>query len=86
VFGSLDWNGEQADDGIYEVVDKDTFVVSKEFPDVTFDFAVEGDTITFEPMIPECPPDCFEAFWSVSVAYPGRPGSGWTSSSSHTHR
>jgi hypothetical protein len=45
--------------------------VSKEFPDVTFHYAIEGDGITFEPVIPECSPDCFEAAWSVSVAYPG---------------
>jgi hypothetical protein len=70
-FGSLDWNGEPVDDGTYEVLDEDTFVVSKEFPDVTFDYTIEGDTISFEPVIPECSPDCFEAAWSVSVAYPG---------------
>jgi hypothetical protein len=71
MFGSLDWNGEQVDDGTYQVVDEDTFVVSKEFPDVTFHFTVRGDTITFEPVLPECSPGCFEAAWSVSVAYPG---------------
>ena len=70
-FGSLDWNGEQVDDGTYELVGEDTFVVSKEFPDVTFHYAVDGDTITFEPEIPTCTPDCFEASWSVAVAYPG---------------
>jgi hypothetical protein len=71
LFGSLDWNGEQVDDGTYEVVDENTFVISKEFPDVTFNFAVRGDAITFEPVIPDCSPGCFEAAWSVSVAYPG---------------
>jgi hypothetical protein len=71
LFGSMDSNGEQVDDGTYRVVDEDTFVVSKEFPDVTFHFTVRGDTITFEPVIPDCSPGCFEAAWSVSVAYPG---------------
>ena len=70
-FGSLDWNGDAVDDGTYEVVDENTFVISKEFPDVTFDYAIDDDTITFEPEIPGCSPDCFEAAWSVSVAYPG---------------
>ena len=70
-FGSLDWNGEPVDDGTYQVADEDTFVVSKEFPGVTFDFSIDGDTITFEPVIPGCSPECFEAAWSVSVAYPG---------------
>jgi hypothetical protein len=46
-------------------------VISKEFPDVTFHYAVNGDTIMFEPEIPACSPDCFEAAWSVMVALPG---------------
>jgi hypothetical protein len=71
LFGSLDWNGEQVDDGTYEVIDDRTFVVSKEFPDVTFHYRVNGDAITFEPVIPDCAPKCFEAAWSVAVAYPG---------------
>jgi hypothetical protein len=70
-FGSLDWNGEQVDDGTFELVGDDTFVVSKEFPDVTFHYAIDGDSIRFEPVIPDCSPHCFEAAWSVSVAYPG---------------
>lgn len=70
-FGSLDWNGDPVDDGTYEVDGENRFIVSKEFPDVTFRYTIEGDTITFEPVIPECSPDCFEAAWSVSVAYPG---------------
>jgi hypothetical protein len=71
-FGSLNWKGEQVDDGTYRVIDDDTFVVSKEFPDVTFNYDTNGDTITFDPVIPECSPDCFEAQWSVVVAFPGK--------------
>jgi hypothetical protein len=70
-FGSLDWKGEQVDDGTYKIVDDDTFVVSKEFPDVTFNYSIHGDTIMFDPLIPDCSPGCFEAAWSVTVAYPG---------------
>lgn len=70
-FGSLDWNGEQVDDGTYEIIDDQTFVVSKESPDVTFHYTIQHDTITFDPVIPDCAPVCFEAAWSVSVAYPG---------------
>ena len=70
-FGSRDQNGAQVDDGTYRIVDEGTFVVSKEFPDVTFHYEVEGDSISFEPVIPECSPDCFEAAWSVAVAFPG---------------
>ena len=71
VFVSLDWNGAPVDDGTYEVIDDRTFVVSKEFPDVTFHYTIDGTSIMFEPVIPDCSPDCFEAAWSVSVAYPG---------------
>lgn len=71
VFVSLDWNGAPVDDGTYDVIDDRTFVVSKEFPDVTFHYTIDGTSIMFEPVIPDCSPDCFEAAWSVSVAYPG---------------
>jgi hypothetical protein len=70
-FGSLDWNGEQVDDGTYEIVDDRTFVIGT----TTFHFKiVGGDTITFDPLIPD---DCSTkrcrgaASWSVAVAYPG---------------
>lgn len=72
-FGSRDQDGRQVDDGTYRIVDERTFVVSKEFPDVTFHFEVAGDSITFEPVVPSCSPDCFEAVWSVTVAYPRLP-------------
>lgn len=68
VFGSHDANGELVDDGVYELLDEDTFRIG----DVTFHFTITGgDTIAFEPEIPACAPDCFEAQWSVAVAYPG---------------
>ena len=70
-FGSRDQDGNQVDDGTYRIVDEGTFVVSKEFPDVTFRYSIDGDSITFEPAIPDCSPDCFEAVWSVAVAFPG---------------
>jgi hypothetical protein len=72
-FGSLNWNGEQVDDGTYTVVDDRTLVISKEFPDVTFHFEIQGDTILFDSVIPDCAAQgCFEALWAVSVAYPGK--------------
>jgi hypothetical protein len=71
-FGSLDWNGDPVDDGTYEIPEDGALVISKEFPDVTFHYAINGDTIMFEPGIPACSPDCFEAAWSVMVALPGK--------------
>ena len=71
-FGSKDHQGDQVDDGTYKIVDDQTFVVSKEFPDVTFRFRVTGDTIRFDPVVPSCAPSCFEAVWSVMVAFPGK--------------
>ncbi|MCA1703592.1 MAG: hypothetical protein LC808_10185 [Actinobacteria bacterium] len=70
-FGSRDWNGEQVDDGTYRVIDADTFVISKEFPDVEFHYQLEGDTIVFDPVIPK---ECYEfrCVWAVSMAYPGK--------------
>jgi hypothetical protein len=70
-FGSLDRNDQPVDDGTYVVPEDGTLVISKEFPDVTFHYAINGDTIMFEPEIPACSPDCFEAAWSVTVAMPG---------------
>jgi hypothetical protein len=74
-FGSRDQNGMDVDDGTYRLVGDDTFIISKEFPDVTFHYVVSGDSIMFTPVIPECRPACFEATWSVTVAYEGLP---WT--------
>ena len=33
---------------------------------------VTGDTIRFDPVVPSCAPGCFEAVWSVMVAFPGK--------------
>jgi len=74
MFGSLNWKGDQVDDGTYVITDDGTFIVSKESPDVTFNYTIEDDTISFDPVIPDCSPKCFEAAWSVSVAYPARRG------------
>jgi hypothetical protein len=71
-FGSRDQQGDQVDDGTYKLVDDRTFVVSKEFPDVTFHYRISGDTIRFDPVVPSCAPSCFESVWSLMVAFPGK--------------
>jgi hypothetical protein len=70
-FGSRDWNGEDVDDGRYRVTG-DKLVISKEFPDVTFQYRIEGDTLTLEPL--NIPAGCttFRCGWSIAVAYPGK--------------
>ena len=70
-FGSRDWNGEDVDDGRYRVVG-DKLVISKEFPDVTFRYRIEGDTIMLDPL--NIPAGCtaFRCGWSIAVAYPGK--------------
>lgn len=70
-FGSRDWNGEDVDDGTYRA-DGTTLVISKEFPDVTFRYRIDGDTVTFEPQVDYESCSDFRCIWSVSVAYPGK--------------
>jgi hypothetical protein len=69
-FGSRDWKGEDVDFGRYRVMG-DRLVISKEFPDVTFRFSVEGDTLTLDPL--NIPAGCteFRCAWAVAVASPG---------------
>jgi hypothetical protein len=72
-FGSLDFNGDQVDDGVWETTAPQTFTVTKEFPDpMTFHYEIDGDSLMLEPVVPDCSPGCFEAAWSVVVAYPGK--------------
>jgi hypothetical protein len=70
-FGSLDWRGEQVDDGTYHLVNNRTFIISKEFPNVTFHFRIRSNTITFAPVIAR---GCatFRCAWAISMAYPGK--------------
>jgi hypothetical protein len=65
-FGSLNWRGEQVDDGTYEIVDDRTFRIGSS----TFHFEVQGDTIMFEPVLAGC--EGFDCGWMVSVAFPGK--------------
>lgn len=66
-FGSRDQYGQQVDDGRYQLVG-DAFVISG----VTFHYVITGnDTLSIRPDTPKCAPSCFEAGWSIAVAYPG---------------
>jgi hypothetical protein len=67
-FGSRDAAGQQVDDGSYELKGSHQVVIG----DVTFRYRITGnDTIAFTPVPPDCRPGCFDAPWSVSVAYRG---------------
>ena len=69
-FGSRDANGQQVDSDPYRITAPNTVVIGD--PGVEFHFTItDNDTIAFDPVIPDCAPSCFEAQWSVSVAYPG---------------
>jgi hypothetical protein len=66
-FGSRDANGQQVDDGQYQVVG-DAFVIDS----VTFHYTIaDNDTLSITPETPDCAPSCFEAGWSIAVAFPG---------------
>jgi hypothetical protein len=65
-FGSLDWNGDQVDDGVYEIVDDRTFTIG----DTTYHFEVQGDELMLEPVLDGG--DRFDRGWMVAVAFPGK--------------
>lgn len=78
LFGSLDWNEQQVDDGAYTIINDNTFKIG----DTTFHYEiVNDDTLMLEPVIPKAAvtealahPDEFSAAgWSVSVAFQGHP-------------
>jgi len=70
-FGSLDWRGEEVDDGTYRIPRPGTLVISKEFPKVTFGYRIIGSSVTFTPQISRgC--TTFRCAWAISMAYPGK--------------
>ena len=66
-FGSTDFNGDQVDDGTYEIIDDDTVRING----TEFGYVLDGDDLTLTP--PEAS-DCsnFECQWSIVVAMPGQ--------------
>lgn len=67
-FGSTDFNGDQVDDGGYEIIDEDTLSING----TEFGYSIEGDELTLQP--PPVTTDCsdFECQWSIMVAMPGQ--------------
>lgn len=70
VFGSLDWTGEQVDDGTYTLAGTNRLTIAKEFPSVTFTYTVKGNRIRFTPQIPKAC-SSFRCAWSLSMAIAG---------------
>jgi hypothetical protein len=75
VFGSLNQNEQQVDDGTYTILDTDTFMIGRS----KFRYTVRGNTLTMDPVITAAqrkealakPGKFAEAVWMVSVAVPG---------------
>jgi hypothetical protein len=79
-FGSLDENGERVDDGMYRLVDGDTFRIDSE-KSVTFHYQIEsGNRLSLQPVItPKMrrealanPLEFSAAGWALAVAIPGQ--------------
>ena len=71
LFGSLDFDGQQVDDGNWSLVDADTISING----TPFDFEVVGDELHLRPVdVGACPVNsttwCLEA-WKLMVAMPG---------------
>jgi len=64
-FGSRDEDGEQVDDDSYQLVGNGVVKIGS----VEFHCEISGDILRLTPEIPKCRPDCFEAAWSVAVAW-----------------
>jgi hypothetical protein len=73
-FGSLDWKGDQVDEGTYQIGKSHTISIRNADARVRFHYRiVNGTTLLLDPILPVCAArTCFAAVWSVSVAYPGR--------------
>jgi hypothetical protein len=80
-FGSRDENGQDVDDGDYQVVDADTMSfpsAARDFGysgDVLVDYAVSGNEVTFSVNVPTpCEAECRVAYgWALSAFFGPRP-------------
>jgi hypothetical protein len=78
-FGSRDENGNQVDEGTYDIIDDNTLVIPYGFEDgppirAMFHYRIAGETISFDPVLNDCSTSrCREAAaWSITVALPGK--------------
>jgi len=78
-FGSVDQNGNQVDDGSYQIINDHTFRIG---PHGTFHYTIlNGTRLILHPVITAAerrqalanPLGFYEATWKVAVSYGGRP-------------
>jgi hypothetical protein len=69
-FASYDQNGQQVDEGTYEIIDDRT--LTHVDPPIPARFRIEDDTATFDAVLPNCKTEgCREAAaYVVSVFFP----------------
>ena len=53
-FTSHDASGEKVDFGTYEILDEDTLLLSRIPIQTVVDYSVNGESATFEVVLPEC--------------------------------
>ena len=66
-FTSHDASGEKVDFGTYEIIDEDTFTLSRIPFETLVDYNVDGDTATFEVVLPECAEDDEECRYGAAL-------------------
>ena len=78
-FGSLDYNHQQVDDGMYEIVNDHTVLIGDGPSEFKYLITEDGQTLSLDPVIPASdkrqalayPLELSGAGWSVAVAFPG---------------
>ena len=79
MFGSLDENQEQVDDGMYEIVDDGRLRIGNPDFGVVFRYEIERDALSLVPVLTPAmkkqalahPLEFSPAGWAVAVSYPG---------------
>jgi hypothetical protein len=79
MFGSLDENEDQVDDGMYEILDDGRFRIGNADVGAVFRYEIDGDALSLSPVLTPAmkkqalahPLEFSQAGWAVAVSYPG---------------
>jgi hypothetical protein len=79
MFGSLDENEDQVDDGMYEILDDGRFRIGNADVGAVFRYEIDGDALSLSPVLTSAmkkqalahPLEFSQAGWAVAVSYPG---------------